>query len=157
MDSIIVHTDGGCRSYGKPNCIGSWAYTSIINGEEVSNSQAEPLTTNNIQEIKAILEAMKMLSSKGIKRVEIHSDSAYCVNTLNQWIWGWQKNGWKKGRNKDEEIKNLELWQELHELRKQFDDISFVKVKGHSTNEGNNRADELVNKSMDDYKEKMSK
>lgn len=54
-------------------------------------------------------------------------------------------------QEKDQEIMNLELWKEMHSLRNQFDEVKFVKVKGHSTNEGNNRADELVNIAMDEY------
>ena len=42
-----------------------------------------------------------------------------------------------------EEVKNKELWQELLELTKTHD-VTFIKVKGHSDNEYNNRCDELA-------------
>ena len=108
------------------------------NRKEISGYN--PKTTNNIMEITAVLEAVKLL--KFPSRITIYSDSAYVVNCFKQgWIDKWQKNNWISSDKKP--VKNKELWQELyHELQKhQFD---FVKVKGHSDNVYNNRCDELA-------------
>ena len=40
-------------------------------------------------------------------------------------------------------VKNKEIWQELYNLTK-IHKVNFIKVKGHSNNEYNNRCDELA-------------
>jgi len=72
----------------------------------------------------------------------LYSDSAYVVNAFLQgWIYNWMKNGWRTSGKDD--VKNKELWQELYELTKTHK-VNFIKVKGHSDNEYNNRCDELA-------------
>ena len=75
-------------------------------------------------------------------KVSIYSDSAYVINAFqDNWIDGWIKKGWVN--SKKEPVKNKELWEELIALNNMHD-ISFNKVKGHSTDELNNRCDELA-------------
>lgn len=106
--------------------------------KEISGGNKE--TTNNIMEITAVIEGLKLL--KYPCEVEVYSDSAYVVNAFNQdWIANWKKNGWKN--SKKEDVKNRELWEELEELTK-IHKVTFIKVKGHSDNEYNNRCDELA-------------
>ena len=101
-------------------------------------------TTNNVMELTAVIEALKLLKYKC--KVKIYSDSAYVVNAFNQkWIYGWIKNNWKTS-GKDP-VKNQELWEELYNLTKQHD-VEFIKVKGHADNEYNNRCDELARNSI---------
>ncbi len=91
-------------------------------------------------EITAVLEALKLLKFEC--EVEIYSDSAYVVNAFNQgWIYNWQKNNWKTASK--EPVKNRELWEELYALTKKHK-TTFIKVKGHSDNELNNRCDFLA-------------
>lgn len=97
-------------------------------------------TTNNIMEVTAVIEALKQLKREC--QVEVYSDSAYVVNAFNNgWIYNWIKNNWKTASK--EPVKNKELWQELYNLTKKHK-VTFVKVKGHSDNEFNNRCDELA-------------
>ena len=99
-----------------------------------------PNTTNNIMEMTAVIEGLKMLKYKC--EVEIYSDSSYVVNAFNNfWIQGWIKNNWINSSK--EPVKNKELWQELYELTKKHE-VKFIKVKGHSDNVYNNRCDELA-------------
>lgn len=99
-----------------------------------------PDTTNNIMEMTAVIEGLKMLKYKC--EVEIYSDSSYIVNAFNNfWIQGWIKNNWINSSK--EPVKNKELWQELYELTKKHE-VKFIKVKGHSDNVYNNRCDELA-------------
>ena len=99
-----------------------------------------PNTTNNIMEMTAVIEGLKMLKYKC--EVEIYSDSSYVVNAFNNfWIQGWIKNNWINSSK--EPVKNKEIWQELYELTKKHE-VKFIKVKGHSDNEYNNRCDELA-------------
>ena len=106
--------------------------------KEISGGMKD--TTNNIMEITAVIEGLKCLKIES--NVEIYSDSAYVVNAFNQgWIYNWIKKGWKTASG--ESVKNKELWQELYNLTKKHK-VEFIKVKGHSDNEFNNRCDEMA-------------
>lgn len=146
MDKITIYSDGGCRGNAKDENIGGWGAVLEYNGHKKEIYKGECNTTNNIQELKGAIYALKALKTTHIA-VELYCDSAYVVNGINQWVAGWKKNGWKK---KGGEIKNLELWKELDRLVLMQEDIKFLKVKGHAGNEGNERADELANLAMDE-------
>ena len=108
------------------------------NKKEISGSN--PNTTNNIMEMTAVIEALKLLKYPCV--VKLYSDSAYVVNAFEKgWIYNWRKNNWKTADKKP--VKNQELWEELYSLS-QTHKINFIKVKGHSDNEYNNRCDELA-------------
>ena len=148
MQEIIIYCDGGTRNnQDRDNSIGGWGvvlqygdYTKELYGGERN-------TTNNIQELKGAINALTALKTTRIP-VRIHCDSAYVVNGMNQWVKGWKKKGWRKGDGKTPE--NVELWKRLDELSSKQDDIQWIKVKGHADNEGNNKADELANRAMDE-------
>ena len=127
------------RVLGNPGP-GGWGAILMYGETKKEISGANKETTNNIMEITAVLEALKLLKEEC--NVEVYSDSAYVVNAFNQkWIEGWKKNGWKNSNK--EEVKNRELWEELDSLVNTHN-VTFIKVKGHSDNELNNRCDELA-------------
>lgn len=137
MKKVIIYTDGACSGNPGP---GGWGTILMYedNKKEISGGKKE--TTNNVMEVTAVIEGLKLL--KYPCEVEIYSDSAYVVNAFNQnWIENWKKNGWKN--SKKEDVKNRELWEELESLIKEHE-VTFIKVKGHSDNEFNNRCDELA-------------
>ena len=137
MEEVIIYTDGACSGNPGP---GGWGSILMYkdNKKEISGGKAD--TTNNIMELTAVIEGLKLL--KFPCKVKLYSDSAYVVNAFNQkWIYGWLKNGWKNASK--EPVKNKELWQELYDLTK-IHEVEFIKVKGHSDNEYNNRCDELA-------------
>lgn len=137
MDKVIIYTDGACSGNPGP---GGWGSILMMgeNRKEISGGKKD--TTNNVMELTAVIEALKLL--KRPCKVDLYSDSAYVVNAfLQNWIFGWIKNGWKNSSK--EEVKNKELWQELFSLTK-IHDVTFHKVKGHADNEYNNRCDELA-------------
>lgn len=137
MDKVIIYTDGACSGNPGP---GGWGSILMMgeNRKEISGGKKD--TTNNVMELTAVIEALKLLKSPC--KVDLYSDSAYVVNAfLQNWILGWIKNGWKNSSK--EEVKNKELWQELFSLTK-IHDVTFHKVKGHADNEYNNRCDELA-------------
>lgn len=141
MENVIIYTDGACSGNPGP---GGWGAILFYkeNKKEISGGQKD--TTNNIMEITAVLEALKLL--KFPCNVKLYSDSAYVVNCFNQgWIYNWQMNGWRTA-SKDP-VKNKELWEELYNLT-QIHKVEFIKVKGHSDNEYNNRCDELARKAI---------
>lgn len=137
MEKVIIYTDGACSGNPGP---GGWGAILIYkeNKKEISGGKKD--TTNNVMELTAVIEGLKLL--KYPCEVELYSDSAYVVNGFEQgWIYNWVKNNWKTS-GKDP-VKNKELWQELYELTKTHK-VKFNKVKGHSDNEYNNRCDELA-------------
>ena len=137
MEEITIYTDGACSGNPGP---GGWAAVLMLgdNKKEISGGSKD--TTNNIMELTAVVEALKLL--KRPCKVNLHSDSAYVVNAFNQrWIYGWIKKNWKTADGSP--VKNKEIWQELYSLTK-IHDVTFIKVKGHADNEFNNRCDELA-------------
>ena len=141
MDNVTIYTDGACSGSPGP---GGWGAILMFgeNMKEISGGKKD--TTNNVMELTAVIEALKLL--KRPCNVDLYSDSAYVVNAfLQNWILGWIKKGWINSNK--EEVKNKELWQELVNLTK-VHNVTFHKVKGHSDNEFNNRCDELARKAI---------
>lgn len=137
MKEITIYTDGACSGNPGP---GGWGAVLIFQGNQKEISGGAKDTTNNIMEMTAVIEALKLLKEPCI--VNLHSDSAYVVNAFNEhWIDGWIAKGWVN--SKKEPVKNKELWLELIELTNKHK-VKFIKVKGHSTNELNNRCDYLA-------------
>ena len=145
----IIYADGACS--GNP---GPGGYAFIIMNEnekillKVSGSKVK--TTNNQMELTAIVRALvhvETFENQNRKQtVTIYSDSAYCVNAIEEgWIYTWKNNNWKTKSGR--EVKNIELWLELYRfLKKTKMRIRAVKVKGHSGNKYN----ELVDKAAKD-------
>ncbi len=137
MEKVIIYTDGACSGNPGP---GGWGTILMYkdNKKEISGGCKD--TTNNIMELTAAIEGLKLL--KYPCAVDLYSDSAYLVNAFLQgWIYNWKKNNWKTAAK--EPVKNKEIWQELYELTKKHK-VNFIKVKGHSDNDFNNRCDELA-------------
>ena len=137
MEEVTIYTDGACSGNPGP---GGWGAILMYKDykKEISGGQKD--TTNNVMELTAVIEALKLL--KFPCNVKLYSDSAYVVNAfLQNWVTNWQKNNWKSADKKD--VKNKELWQELIALTN-IHKIEFIKVKGHSDNEYNNRCDEMA-------------
>lgn len=144
MDTILIYTDGACSGNPGP---GGWGAILMHKDYKKEISGGDKNTTNNIMEMTAVIEALKKLKEPCNYKVEVYSDSAYVVNAFNNgWIYNWRKNNWKTSSN--EAVKNQELWLILYELVKKFD-VKFIKVKGHSDNQFNNRCDELARMERD--------
>ncbi|MCI8965494.1 MAG: ribonuclease HI [Clostridia bacterium] len=137
MENVVIYTDGACSGNPGP---GGWGAILMYGEHKKEISGGEKNTTNNIMEITAVIQALRLLKFKC--NVKIYSDSAYVVNAFkNGWIYNWMKNGWRTSNK--EPVKNKELWIELYDFTK-VHEIEFIKVKGHSDNEFNNRCDELA-------------
>ena len=141
MKEVIIYTDGACSGNPGP---GGWAALLKYRGIEKEISGAEEDTTNQRMELRAAAEALKNL--KEPCQVKLYSDSAYLVNAFRQgWLNRWQRNGWKTVTKKP--VDNQDLWRELLELSR-LHAVEWIKVKGHSDNEGNNRCDFLAKQAI---------
>ena len=140
MKKVKIYTDGACK--GNPGRGGWGAVLQYGNSEkEISGFQAE--TTNNIMELTAAVEALKLL--KEPCEITLTTDSTYVKNGISKWIFSWKKNGWKTASKKS--VKNKELWQELELLSKNHS-INWKWVKGHSGHPENERCDQLANEAI---------
>lgn len=134
---VIVYTDGACSGNPGP---GGWGAILKWNGKEKELSGGDPHTTNNRMEMQAVIEALNALKKPCV--VKIHSDSALIINAFTQgWIESWQKKGWRKADKKP--VENKELWQDMLKAMTPHE-VIWVKVKGHSGIELNERADQLA-------------
>lgn len=133
--AIIAYTDGS--SLGNP---GPGGYGTILLETEKKIkkefSQGYRLTTNNRMELMAVIVALEKLK-KPQTEITIYTDSKYvCDSVEKKWVLDWEKKGFKGKKNAD-------LWRKFLILYRRHK-VSFQWVKGHSTNEFNNRADELA-------------
>lgn len=137
LKQVEIYTDGACS--GNPGA-GGWSAILSYKGKEKEISGGEKDTTNNRMELLAVINGLKMLKEKCI--VKLYSDSQYVVSAFtNGWINNWILAGWRTADKKP--VKNEDLWKELVNLTS-VHQVEFIKVKGHSDNEKNNRCDLLA-------------
>lgn len=148
-----IYTDGACSQGSTQN--GGWGVVIMNSQEETVEILAgnKEETTNNEMELTAFLEALKFVNNIEQKEntITIHTDSAYIYNAVTQgWIESWKSRGWRRPKNK--ELAHREMWIKIDYLISMIRDaaeLTFEKVKGHSTNKGNNLADQLATKERD--------
>lgn len=93
----------------------------------------------------AAIEALSAL--KGPRKVLLYTDSKYVMDGLTKWMPNWKKRGWKTAAKKP--VKNQDLWMRLDEAIVPHE-IEWQWVKGHSGVPGNEEADELANRGIDE-------
>ena len=135
---IKIYTDGSCLS--NPGN-GGWAVIININGEIKKISGNEKNTTNNRMELMAPINALKYINSKD--PIEIFTDSKYVKNGITEWINTWVLNNWKT--SKKENVKNKDLWLELHRLNQSLN-VKWNWVKAHAGDPLNEEVDMLAKK-----------
>ena len=137
MKHVDIYTDGACS--GNPGA-GGYCAILIFNGIEKVVSGGEDETTNNRMELLAVIEGLKAL--KEPCDVSLYSDSQYVINAINEkWLENWASSDWRSASKKS--VKNIDLWQTLIPLIEKHK-VNFIKVKGHSDNEYNNRCDKIA-------------
>ena len=116
-------------------------------------------TTNNIMELKAVITALEyvleilkkeknynfLINNKNNDKkmnVEIYADSSYVLKGITEWIEKWITEDFKN-------VKNVELWKKLYNLKRQIEELPsvkllFNKVKGHNGDKYNEMVDKLA-------------
>ena len=140
-ERVVIYTDGACKGNPGPGGWGAWMQWG---GHEKELFGGEPLTTNNRMELRAVIEALSALKRR--TPVAVYTDSEYVKNGITTWIHGWKTRGWRTADKKP--VKNAELWQQLDALVAQHD-VSWHWVRGHTGDPGNERADQLANRGVD--------
>jgi len=115
------------------------------NNHEKALYGAEPLTTNNRMELMAAIMGLESL--KRPCRVRLTTDSQYVQKGIQEWMANWKQRGWKTAARKP--VKNVDLWQRLDRASDRHD-IEWHWVRGHSGHPGNERADALANRAIDE-------
>ena len=140
MKRVTVYTDGACRGNPGP---GGWGVVLKSSGRTRELLGAQQDTTNNRMEMRAAVEALRVL--KEPCEVEIVTDSNYLMNGMQEWMEDWKRRGWKTKAG--DPVKNQDLWQELDGLVNGHR-VHWRWVRGHSGVEGNERADTLANEAI---------
>ena len=135
---IEIYTDGSCLE--NPGN-GGWAAIINNNGKIEKISGNEKNTTNNRMELLATINALKKIKSNN--EIQIYTDSQYVKLGITEWINTWIKNSWKT--SKKEDVKNKDLWLELHNLNQSLN-IKWNWVKAHSGDPINEEVDLMAKK-----------
>ena len=143
MKTVCLFSDGSCLDNPGP---GGWGALLRSGKYEKQMCGGEARTTNDRMELLAVIQALGAL--KRPCRVDLYLDSQYVRQGITSWIHNWKKKDWKTADNKP--VKNADLWQQLdalvhnspHQLRWEW-------VKGHAGNPGNEKADELANRGVE--------
>jgi ribonuclease HI len=142
MTEVVIYTDGACSGNPGP---GGWGVVMRWQGKEKELYGFEPVTTNNRMELMAAIQALEALQRP--TTVSLHTDSKYLLDGITKWIQGWQRNGWKTAAKKP--VKNEDLWRRLTEAMRSHD-VDWVWVKGHAGDPGNERADALARRGIEE-------
>jgi ribonuclease HI len=141
-EPVEVYVDGACRGNPGP---GGWGAVLRYRGHLSELYGSEAATTNNRMELTAAIRALEAL--KRPVRVSVTTDSVYLKKGITEWLENWKRRGWRTSAR--EPVKNVDLWQRLDELASRHD-ITWHWVRGHSGHEGNERADALANRGIDE-------
>ncbi len=147
LAKVLAKYDGGPRTgvftdgSATPNPgQGGWGVVWVDNGAIVSQTHGhDPHTTNNRMELRALIEAFRMLPVDAA--VDVLTDSRLCVDTITKWAPGWERKGWKR---KSGPIKNLDLVQKLLALYRAHPTCTLRWIAAHSGHRWNEYADSLA-------------
>lgn len=142
MAEVEIYTDGACRGNPGP---GGWAAILSSRGHRREIHGAEARTTNNRMELMAAIKGLEAL--KRPCRVSLYTDSEYLMKGVTEWLANWKRRNWRTSARK--EVRNRDLWERLDALSSKHD-IRWQWVRGHAGNAGNEAADRLANRAIDE-------
>ncbi|GAC1621744.1 MAG: ribonuclease HI [Nevskia sp.] len=148
MKEVIVYTDGACRGNPGP---GGWGALLRAGSHEKALCGGEAPTTNNRMELTGAIMALEALREPCA--VRLHTDSKYVMQGLTEWLPGWKKRGWKTADKKP--VKNQDLWLRLDAAAARHA-VDWRWVKGHAGDPGNEAADRLANRGLEEHLAKPS-
>jgi ribonuclease HI len=142
LKQITIYTDGACRGNPGP---GGWGAVLQYGEHQRELYGGEPDTTNNRMELTAALQALEALREPC--DIDLTTDSEYVRKGITEWLPSWKKRNWKTADRKP--VKNADLWQALEQAAARHR-IRWHWVKGHSGHNGNEQADMLANRGIDE-------
>ncbi len=138
---VVLYTDGACSGNPGP---GGWAYLlrHPASGREKRACDGTRETTNNRMEMMAVIEGLRVLTRPS--RVKVVTDSQYVARGMKEWVFGWIKNNWRRGKKPGSPpVKNVDLWKELVELCDKHK-VEFEHVRGHAGHPENEECDRMA-------------
>jgi ribonuclease HI len=140
-EHTVLFTDGAASGNPGP---GGWAAVVVTPDDRVTElGGGEPHTTNNRMELTAAIEGLRHLAAHA-SPVAIYTDSSYVLKGITQWVWSWQRRGWKTADGGD--VLNRDLWEALLAVvqARGRTRIEWHWVRGHDGTAGNERVDEIA-------------
>lgn len=145
----IFYTDGACSGNGTKDCIAAWAVWSVFNKElTCSGIVVDDKPTNQVAELRAFIEAIRIAKLSKLCYIAIFTDSTYITNGFKKHLATWNDNKWIGSDKKP--LINKTLWKELFECKTDMK-IRCFHVKGHSNDVGNDAADSLARKTLENH------
>ena len=143
MNAVQIYSDGACKGNPGPGGWGAWLKSADSQKELFGGELG---TTNNRMELTAVIEGLSAL--KRPCKVTLYVDSQYVLKGMTEWIAGWKSKGWKTASKQP--VKNVDLWQRLDALVSGAGhEIEWVWVRGHNGDPGNEHADMLANRGVE--------
>lgn len=149
---FIIYTDGSALRNGAKDAPGGFGVVvceaTDVNNEDtytIINAYQESCvgTTNNREEMKAILWAVKNYGTDGFVRPIVYTDSSYCERSFNEWIRSWKASGWRRAKNKP--LENTDLIKEYDRLTtREGKMVDLRRCPGHAGITWNELADGLA-------------
>jgi ribonuclease HI len=137
---VVVFTDGAAKGNPGP---GGWGAVVVTPAGEVTElGGGVPHTTNNRMELTAAIAALELVG-RAEAPVAVHTDSAYVIRGMREWIHGWRRRGWRTAAGAD--VLNRDLWEKLASVEQRAGKVVWHYVRGHHGIPGNERADEIAN------------
>ena len=142
---FTIYTDGACTNNGRKGAKCSigihFSKKNELKLEDISRVLKVTKPTNNIAELTAILESLKMIKGCVYSPIHIYTDSEYSLNVLTKWYPKWTDKD-KKSK------KNIPLIKETYDLYDQLP-VYLFHIKAHTNLQdehsvGNAKADELA-------------
>ncbi len=139
---VTHYTDGACRGNPGP---GGWGALLTADGHERELFGYERETTNNRMELMAVIQALEAL--KRPCEVRVVTDSQYVMKGVTEWMAAWKRRDWRTADRKP--VRNVDLWQRLDRALARHK-VDWEWVRGHTGRSGNERADALANRAIDE-------
>ena len=143
--NALITVDGACRDNGSENAVAGigicFSPISKINVSQLVKHE-KYRNSNNLAELMAIHEAIKIGIKAGLNKIKILTDSAYAVRSFNESITKWKKNKWLTYGKKI--VTHKDLFQQIEDLTNDVEKIEYKHVYGHSYDLCNIIADKLA-------------